>query len=198
MRHDRGSHPSRRLVVALTTLVVAGCATMQQAPEWAKEYELLVRVWTTSCPPETTCAASGQERRIQGAVLAMDSVGLTLLAWRESDPAVTLPLSTVTRIHLYRGLVPSAEAALQEGLKGAVRGAVAGAILGAVAGGVFEGDAGETAGDWAAVGATAGGLGGIYTGIFEGVDHWESIPRESLYSLYCLTNDKADCLPARS
>jgi hypothetical protein len=171
---------------------------MQQAPEWTKEYELLVRVWTTSCPTEATCASSGQERRVQGAVLAMDSISLTLLAWREPDPMLTLPLSTVTRTHLYRGLVPSAEAALQEGLKGAVRGAVAGAILGAVWGGVFEGDAGETAGDLAAVGATAGALGGIYTGIFEGVDHWEAIPLNSLYSLYCLTDDKADCRPVRS
>jgi hypothetical protein len=169
---------------------------MQQAPESVKEYELLVRVWTADCATGSGCASAGQGGRVQGAVLVMDSVSLTLLAWREPDPMVTLPLSTVTRIHLYRGLVPSAEAALKEGVKGAAKGAVLGAILGAVGGAVFEGDAGEAAGDWAAFGATAGALGGIYTGIFEGVDHWETIPMKSLYSLYCLTDDRADCSPA--
>jgi hypothetical protein len=155
---------------------------MQQAPESVKEYELLVRVWTADCATGSGCASAGQGGRVQGAVLVMDSVSLTLLAWREPDPMVTLPLSTVTRIHLYRGLVPSAEAALKEGVKGAAKGAVLGAILGAVGGAVFEGDAGEAAGDWAAFGATA--------------DHWETIPMKSLYSLYCLTDDRADCSPA--
>ena len=177
--------------VALVTIYVlsTGCVTVQQAPEPVKE-EILVRVWTSTCEPQTGCVPSS--RRRQGALIAMDSSSLTLLAWREPDPAVTLSIRSVDRIDLYRGKVPSAKAAARRGFVGALVGAAGGAALGAVLGGLV-GDPGRGAAEGAALGGTAGLVGGVYAGIFEGDDHWEAVPVMSLYTLYCLTNEKADC-----
>lgn len=177
--------------VATIALLATGCATMQQAPGYVKE-ELLVRAWVSTCQLEAGCAVSGPARRYQGAVVHMDEDSLTLLAWRERDPAVTLPIRSIARLQLYRGKVPSLAAAARLGAQGAIRGAVGGAVLGGVIG-AFYGDAGESAAEWAVIGGTAGALGGVYEGIFEGDDHWEAVPVRSLYTLYCLTNEKADC-----
>lgn len=178
-------------IVATIAVLGSGCATMQQAPEYMKE-ELLVRAWVSTCELEVGCKASGKSRRYQGALIHMDADSLTLLAWREPDPAVTLPVGSLERLQLYRGRVPSLKAALRQGAVGALAGAVGGALIGAVTGS-FYGDVGEGAAEGAATGAAVGFSAGLYSGIFEGDDHWETVPQKSLYTLYCLTNEKADC-----
>jgi len=179
---------SRKKGIAVSTFVLltGGCATMQHAPEPVKS-ELLVRVWVSTCPPQFACALSEGGRRYQGALLALEPDGLTLFAWQEPDPAVTLPIGSVEQIQLYRGRAPSVESAVRRGLLGAGLGAVGGAILGAPFG---------EAGDLAWGGASIGLVGGVYSGIFEGDDHWEAVSLRSLRALYCLTNARADCDPA--
>ena len=183
----------RSVVLGTIALFTTGCATMQQAPESVKE-KLLVRVWVSTCPPAATCADWSPERRYQGALLHMDADQMTLLAWKEADPTLTIPLALVTELHLYRGRKASAEAAVGEAAKKGAFGAVAGAVLGAVAGAVFGGGVAEGAGSGAVSGAAWGAAAGAYEGIFAGVDHWEAVPVKSLYTLYCLTNEKADCI----
>ncbi len=179
MSHKKG--------IALSTFVLltAGCATIQHAPESVKS-ELLVRVWVSTCPPQVACVLSEGGRRYQGALLALEPDSLTLYAWQEPDPAVTLPIGSVGQIQLYRGRKPSVESAVRRGLLGAALGAVGGAIVGAP-----FGEAGELA--WG--GASIGLVGGVYSGIFEGDDHWEAVSLTSLRTLYCLTNEKANCRP---
>ena len=181
---------SRNKGIAVSTFVLltGGCATMQHAPESVKS-ELLVRVWVSACPPQVACVLSQGGRRYQGALLALEQDSLTLLAWQEPDPAMTLPVGSVDQIQLYRGRKPSVESAVRRGLLGAVVGAAGGAVWGAIA------PFGEV-GDVARAGAATGLVVGVYSGIFEGDDHWEAVSLRSLRTLYCLTNARADCDPA--
>lgn len=186
---------SRNKGIAVSTFVLltAGCATMQHAPESVRS-ELLVRVWVSTCPPKVACVLSEGGRRYQGALLALEPDSLTLLAWQEPDPAMTLPVGSVDQIQLYRGRRPSAKSAVRRGLLGAVVGAAAGAVGGAVVGAISPFDeAGDLAATGAAVGAVTGLVGGVYSGIFEGDDHWEAVSLRSLRTLHCLSNARADC-----
>lgn len=187
---------ARTLVLLTAGWLSAGCVTLQHAPKSVQEEKLLVRVWVGACPAQVDCLLSRDRRRYQGALLALERDTLTLLAWQKPDPIVALPIDSVAQIRLYRGRRPSVKSAVRQGLLGAAVGAVGGATWGAIAGAPF-GEAGELAAWGAAGGAATGLVGGVYVGIFEGDEHWEAVSLASLRTLYCLTNEKANCRPER-
>jgi hypothetical protein len=199
-----GSCVDLRSALAAATILCAGCITVQHAPESMQKEQLLVRVWVDPCSAEALrdrtpesdrdCATDADGRRIQGAVIAFHESALTLLAWQESDPAVTISTASVLSVQLYRGRVPSAKAALEKAAIGALMGAALGAASGAIIGGMDPWlDAGDAALQGMAAGAGIGAVSGALAGIFEGDDHWEKLPLASLRTLYCHTNERARC-----
>lgn len=171
---------NHRVVAVLTVLVLlsSGCVMVQHAPK-ATERELWVRFQVS-------------HQTHKGALLALDRDSLSVVAWNEPDAAVTVPISAVSALELYRGRNPSAKAALKGAAVGAVLGAAGGGITGLITGAV-SGDPGRGLAEGAAVGAGTGLVAGAIAGILEGEDDWQSIEIESLRAIFCGLKNAPSC-----
>jgi hypothetical protein len=164
---------------AIAAVLLAGCTSVKQYPEATRD-ELWVKMELVD---GTT---------YRGALLEYGDDSLMLVVWDEPEPDVTVAVSQVARVELYRGQLTSLEGVLErtgeEVAIGAAAGTAGGLILGALLG-----SPGEGAKAGLGIGVGAGLWGGVYNGIYEGEDHWEEVSMESLRHVYCALKSTPAC-----
>jgi hypothetical protein len=164
---------------AIAAVLLAGCTSVKQYPEATRD-ELWVKMELVD---GTT---------YRGALLEYGDDSLMLVVWDEPEPDVTVAVSQVARVELYRGQLTSLEGVLErtgeEVAIGAAAGTAGGLILGALLG-----SPGEGAKAGLGIGVGAGLWGGVYNGIYEGEDHWEEVSTESLRRVYCALKRTPAC-----